>query len=61
MKKKLLIMFLMASVLFASTGNIGEVYYAQAAGKYPNLVVNEGAGTKFALTPGTTTNVIVPV
>lgn len=61
MKKRLLTMFLAASVLFAAMGNKGDIYRAQAAVKYSNLAVAEGADTKFALTPGTTTNVVVPV
>lgn len=61
MKKKLLTMFLIASVLFTATGNMGKVSYAQAAAKYSNLVVAEGADTKFSITPGTTTNIVVPV
>ena len=61
MKKKLLTIFLAASVLFAAFGGTGTAYPAQAAASYSNLAVAEGAGTKFTITPGTTTNVIVPV
>jgi len=61
MKKKLLIMFLMASVLFTSMGSTAEVYSPQAAVKYSNLEAVEEADTKLVLTPGTATNVVVPV
>lgn len=61
MKKKLLTIFLIASVLFTALGNTGNMYSAQAAVKYSNLAVAEGADTRLMLTPGTTTNVIVPV
>lgn len=61
MKKKLLIMFLMASVLFTSMGSTVEVYSPQAAVKYSNLEAVEEADTKLVLTPGTATNVVVPV
>ena len=61
MKKKLLTIFLMASVLFTAVGSTGTVYSSEAAVKYSNIAVVEGAGTKFTITPGTTTNVVVPV
>jgi len=61
MKKKLLTIFLMASVLFTAVGSTGTVYSPEAAVKYSNIAVVEGAGTKFTITPGTTTNVVVPV
>ncbi len=61
MKKKLLTIFLMASVLFTAVGSTGDMYSAQAAVKYSNLAVAEGADTRLMLTPGATTNVIVPV
>ena len=61
MKKKLLTLFLIASVLFAATGSTGESYSAQAAVNYSNLTVAEGADTRLMLTPGGVTNVIVPV
>ena len=61
MKKKLLIMFLMASVLFTSMGSTAEVYSPQAAVKYSNLEAVEEADTKLVLTPGTATNVVIPV
>ncbi len=61
MRKKLLTIFLMAGVLFGTMGSVAAPCSAQAAVKYSNIAVAEGADTRLMLTPGATTNVIVPV
>jgi len=61
MKKKLLTIFLAATVMFTTFVSAGGAHLSQAAVNYSNLVVAEGADTRLMLTPGATTNVIVPV
>ena len=61
MKKKLLTMFLAASVLLTAALNFFGIQHAEAEVRYSNLVVAEGVDTKLVLTPGVTTKVVVPV
>ena len=61
MKKKIMAA-LMAVVMFCGIcGGMRELPLAQAATKHSNLMVDKEADTKFYLTPGEVTDVVVPV
>lgn len=61
MKKKIMAV-LMAAVMFCGIcGSMQELPLAHAATKHSNLEAVEETDTKLVLTPGTVTNVIVPV